>query len=247
MTTKGRPLSAATAATSASVPSPPATTQQVRTVIHRAAGDSRQVPAQGILDQENLSSERTSSFHDPEPARFPSPRTRIHDQIGPLRPGRRSRRALVHGRYRQAACSGPARITDDSRTVIMLAADGAVPHWAGPEIAPAATATMTLLQRLRHQPATQSGHSHLGRARATRHCRALHQPTQAVARPGHTNRQARPCLPGRATPRRHPHLDPTLTKETEPRRRGTAQPHGSHRGRSQDARAWERGCCPRDG
>jgi transposase len=35
--------------------------------------------------------------------------------------------------------------------------------------------------------------------------------------PGHTNRQTRHRLPGRTPPRQHPHLDPTMTKETEPR------------------------------
>lgn len=49
------------------------------------------------------------------------------------------------------------------------------------------------------------------------HRRAVHQPAQAVARPGHTNRPARHRLPDRTPPRRHPHPDPTLTKETEPR------------------------------
>lgn len=39
---------------------------------------------------------------------------------------------------------------------------------------------------------------------------------RTVARSGHPNRQARHRLPGRIPHCRHPHLDPTLTKETEP-------------------------------
>lgn len=45
---------------------------------------------------------------------------------------------------------------------------------------------------------------------ATEHRRTLHQRPQAVAGPGHTNRQTRHRPSGRAPPRQHPHLDPTL-------------------------------------
>ncbi|RAJ65981.1 hypothetical protein K376_00248 [Streptomyces sp. PsTaAH-130] len=53
---------------------------------------------------------------------------------------------------------------------------------------------------------------------AAEHRRVVHQPAKTVARPGRTNRQTRYRLPGRTPPRRHHHLDPTLTKETEPSR-----------------------------
>lgn len=55
-----------------------------------------------------------------------------------------------------------------------------------------------------------------GCLQAAPHHRTVHQPPQAVAQPGHTNRQTRLRLPGRTPPRRHPHVDTTLTKETEP-------------------------------
>jgi hypothetical protein len=45
----------------------------------------------------------------------------------------------------------------------------------------------------------------------------VHQRPQAVTRPGHMNRQTRHRLPGRTPPRRHPHLDTALTKETAKR------------------------------
>ncbi|WP_390898507.1 transposase [Streptomyces fulvoviolaceus] len=59
---------------------------------------------------------------------------------------------------------------------------------------------------------------------AAEHRRAVHRPPQAVARPGHTNRQACYRLRGRTPPRRHPHLDPTPTKETGPRRTTRTRP-----------------------
>lgn len=58
---------------------------------------------------------------------------------------------------------------------------------------------------------------------AAEHRRAVHQPPQAAARPGHTNRQARDRLPGSPAPRGHPHLGPTLAKQTEPRPRHEPQ------------------------
>ncbi len=57
-----------------------------------------------------------------------------------------------------------------------------------------------------------------GGVHAAQRGRTMHQPDQAMARPGPANRQARHCLPGRTPPRRHPHLDPTLSGE-EPNRR----------------------------
>ncbi|MFC5639569.1 transposase [Streptomyces bullii] len=73
-----------------------------------------------------------------------------------------------------------------------------------------------------HPPAARPARRPSARLRqrglqAAQHRRTVHQPPQAVARPGHTNRQARDRLPGRTPPRGHPHLDPTLTKETEPK------------------------------
>ena len=47
---------------------------------------------------------------------------------------------------------------------------------------------------------------------AAEHRRTMHQPSQAMARPGHANRQARHRLPGRTTPRRHPHLDAAASR-----------------------------------
>ena len=63
--------------------------------------------------------------------------------------------------------------------------------------------------------------------------RTVHQPTQAVARPGHANGQARHRLPGRTPPRRHPHLDSRVTAEAScsprwPHGRSCAVPHRTH-------------------
>lgn len=78
---------------------------------------------------------------------------------------------------------------------------------------------------------------------AAEHRRAVHQPPQAVARPGHANRQTHHRLPGRTPPRRHPHLDPTLIKETEPSRR-PARPLGYVGAEVPGVSSHGRVCCP---
>ncbi|WP_425423914.1 hypothetical protein, partial [Streptomyces niveus] len=66
------------------------------------------------------------------------------------------------------------------------------------------------------QPRRQTTGLRPRRLQAAQHRRALHQQTQAVARPGHPLRQNRNCLPRRTPPRRHLHLVRKLIRKKRP-------------------------------
>lgn len=141
------------------------------------------------------------------------PRPLRHRRPSWRRPGLRDR----HGRHPcSAKTEDPTRCRPGGPRVLIPRDPKTPPPTWNPRCHPPAVRPTRPPSAARPRRRSPTGFRRRG-VSATQRGRAMHQPAEAVARPGHANGQARHRLQGRTPPRRHPHLGTPMTTEQEPR------------------------------